>query len=247
MRLLLLSNSTAPGQGFLEHAVEAIADLLEEGKRMAFFAQASFEPRRYAQIMQQALQPIGVRVSLAGVGEDLAAELEQADAVFVGGGNSFRLLKALQAEGVLEAIRERVKAGVPYLGASAGSNLACPTIRTTNDMPIVEPRGLKALGLVPFQINAHYVEAEPSRSHLGESRDERIEEFLAENSVPVLALREGSWLEVRDGSALVGGVAGGRIFERSFEPREVPPGSDVSALLETHAQYDSPLEPPRSA
>ena len=111
MRLLLLSNSTAPGQGFLEHAVEAIADLLEEGKRMAFFAQASFEPRRYAQIMQQALQPIGVRVSLAGVGEDLAAELEQADAVFVGGGNSFRLLKALQAESVLEAIRERVKAG----------------------------------------------------------------------------------------------------------------------------------------
>ena len=207
---------------------------------MLFFGQASSEPRRYAQLMQDALQPIGVTVSLAGARNHPGVELEQADAVFVGGGNSFRLLRALQEGDLLEAIRDRAEAGVPYLGASAGSNLACPTIRTTNDMPIVEPRGLAALGLVPFQINPHYFEPDTGGSGQGESRDERIAEFLDENDVPVLALREGAWLEVRGSSALLGGVAGGRIFERGFEPRDVPSGGDVSALLEAQLKYDVP-------
>lgn len=242
--MLLLSNSTAPGQGFLEHAVEAIADVLGDGRRMLFFGQASSEPRRYAQMMEEALQPIGVAVTLAGARDGLAGELKRTDAVFVGGGNSFRLLKALQESDMIERIRERVKGGVPYLGASAGSNLACPTIRTTNDMPIVEPRGLGALALVPFQINPHYFEPVSGESGQGESRDDRIAEFLDENDVPVLALREGAWLEVRGASASIGGVADGRIFERGLAPRDVPPGGDVSVLLERQPGYDAPLTSP---
>lgn len=242
MKLLLLSNSTAPGQGFLEHAVEAIADLLGDGRRLLFFAQASFEPRRYAQLMQEALEGIGVRVDLAGARNSAAVEVEEADAVFVSGGNSFRLLRTLQGEGVLDAIRERVTAGMPYIGASAGTNLACPTIRTTNDMPIVEPGGFEALGLIPFQINPHYAERDPANSHQGESRDQRIAEFLAENRVPVLGLREGSSLEVRDGSAFTGGATGGRVFERGLEPHEVPPGSDVSMLLQAQPEFDAPQD-----
>ena len=130
---------------------------------------------------------------------------------------------------------------MPYLATSAGANLACPTIRTTNDMPIVEPRSLAALGLVPFQINPHYAEAVQEDSPRAASRDQRISEFLQENDVPVVALREGTWLEARDESVLVGGAISGRFFERGMEPRELPPGSKLGALLNTKPSCDSPL------
>jgi dipeptidase E len=240
MRLLLLSNSTAPGQEFLEHALEAIAEAMGGGLRLLFFAQASFDPTGYTRVMQDALQPVDVNVVPAHEQDDLVLALEQADAIFVGGGNSFRLLKAFQDSELLGPVRDRVRAGLPYLGASAGSNLACPTIRTTNDMPIVEPRSLAALGLVPFQLNPHYAEPDPADPTPGESRDERIAEFLEENDVPVVGLREGSWLDVSDDSIRVGGATSGRLFERGAEPRDLPPGSDLSALLGTKPSYDRP-------
>ncbi len=130
--------------------------------------------------------------------------------------------------------------GLPYLSASAGTNLACPTIRTTNDMPIVEPRSLAALGLVTFQINPHYAEVDPASAAYAASRDQRIGEFLQENDVPVVALREGAWLDVRPNSILVGGPTGGRLFQRGVLPRELPRGSDLTASLERRAVYDSP-------
>jgi dipeptidase E len=119
---------------------------------------------------------------------------------------------------------------LPYLGASAGANVACPTIKTTNDMPIVEVASLAALGLIPFQINPHYVEPDPESTHMGETRDDRIHEFHEENDVPVLGLREGSWLHVRDDRAVLGGVTRGRVFERGREPYDIEPGADLSAL-----------------
>src|SRR5215831_12397854 len=129
-------------------------------------------------------------------------------------------------------MRARVRAGLPYLGASAGSNVACPTIGTTNDMPIVAVPTLSALGLIPFQINPHYVEPDPASTHMGETRDERIEEFLEENDRPVLGLREGSWLCVSGATATLAGAARGRVFEPGRPPYDLDPGADLSALLQ---------------
>jgi dipeptidase E len=133
------------------------------------------------------------------------------------------------------------RAGLPYLGSSAGTNMACPTLRTTNDMPVVEPASFAALGLIPFQINPHYppsLDPGPAATHQGETRQQRIEEFLEVNDVPVLSLREGSWLRVSDGLARTGGTTWARLFARAAEPRELPPGSDVSDLLDTRPRFD---------
>lgn len=238
MRLVLLSNSVAPGQGFLEHALDAISDAIGGGHRLLFLAFASFDPERYTQVMHGSLRQIGIEVVPANQHANLTLELDRADAVFVGGGNVFRLLKTLQDAELVDVIRERVREGLPFLGASAGANLACPTVRTTNDMPIVEPRSLSALGLVPFQINPHYVDL--SEARFAETRDKRIGEFLHENDVPVVGLREGAWLDVRDSSMTLGGSTGGRLFERGRQPREIELGSDLSELLEVTPRYDHP-------
>ena len=202
------------------------------GSRLLFLAYASGDPAHHAEAMREAMRPLGVEVVGAPANRDVLEELVAADAVFVGGGNTFRLLRALHALELIEPLRERVRDGLPYLGASAGSNVACPTIGTTNDMPIVEVPSLRALGLIPFQINPHYLEPDPASTHMGETRDERLEEFLEENDRPVLGLREGSWLRVRDGEATVGGAASARIFARGRAPYEVEPGADISGLLE---------------
>jgi dipeptidase E len=120
---------------------------------------------------------------------------------------------------------------MPYTGASAGSNLACPTVRTTNDMPIVEPPSLAALGLVPFQVNPHYLDPAPDSTHMGETRETRIREFLEENDVPVVGLREGAMLRVEGDSVLLKGVAGARIFRRGREPVEATPVSEIGPWL----------------
>lgn len=238
MRLLLLSNSVAPGRGFLEHALESISDVIQSGQRLLFFAYASFDPDRYTEVMRTALRPLDIEVVPAHEQEDLGCELDRAHAVFVGGGNAFRLLKTFQHFGLDRLVRERVFAGLPYLGASAGANLACPTIRTTNDMPIVEPHSLAALGLVPFQINPHYADVDPCSTHMGETREERITQFMEENDVPVLGLREGSWLRVIGETAATGGTRSARLFTRGSPPREMAPGEDVSALLTITPCFD---------
>jgi len=148
-------------------------------------------------------------------------------------------LRALQDLGLITEIRRRVRAGLPYLGSSAGTNMACPSLRTTNDMPIVEPASFAALGLVPFQINPHYLDPDPASRHMGETRERRITEFLEENDVPVLGLREGSWLRVSGTRAGIGGASGARLFRRGAEPRELVPGDDVSSLLTVPARFDT--------
>ena len=160
-----------------------------------------------------------------------AAVVEAAEALFVGGGNTFRLLDTLQRTGLLEAIRRRARRGTPYLGSSAGTNVAAPTIKTTNDMPIVQPASFAALDLVPFQINPHYVDPDLSSRHMGETREERLREFLEENDAVVLALREGAWLRVQERRAALGGLRGARIFRRGRGPEEAAPGATLDALL----------------
>ena len=237
--LMLLSNSFSPGLGLLEHAIDTIGELLNEGSRVLFIPFASSDPDAYTDAMTDGLAPLGVRVTGAHRVTDPVRALAEHDAVFVGGGNSFRLLRAAERSGLLSVIRERVAVGMPYLGASAGANLACPTIRTTNDMPIVQPASLNALELIPFQINPHYP-ATAQDGYPGETRDTRIVQFLEENDVPVLGLCEGSWVRVQGATASIGGTAGGRLFARGAAPRAVEPGDDVSSLLTRQSMYDVP-------
>lgn len=143
--------------------------------------------------------------------------------------------------GLRDAVIEAARDGLPYMGARAGTNMAAPTLRTTNDMPIVQPPSFETLGLVPFQINPHYLDPDPDSTHKGETREERLTEFLEENDVPVLGLREGSWLRVEGRQARVQGARPARLFTRGAEPRELPVGSDVSHLLTTAPRFDAPV------
>jgi dipeptidase E len=238
--LMLLSNSFSPGQGALEHAMDALAVLFAGTRQVLFVPHAGSDPDRYTEAMQEILGRLGVQVTGAHRAADPLAALARADAVFVGGGNAFRLLKAVQRNGMLTGIRGWVHAGMPYLGVSAGANLACPTIRTTNDMPVVEPASLTALGLIPFQVNPHYPAASTCDGQLRQDRDQRLGEFLEENDVPVLGLCEGSWLHVSGTQATRDGTAGGRIFARGQTPRDVQPGEDLTALLGISPRFDSP-------
>ena len=151
-------------------------------------------------------------------------------AIFVGGGNTFRLLKTLQDSGLLDEIRRRVADGMLYMGASAGTNMAMPTIRTTNDMPIVEPPAFAALGLVPFQINPHYVDRDPDSSHQGETREQRLQEYLAVNETPVVALREGALLRIEGEAIDLRGSGGARIYRPGVAVEEIPPGRRLDGL-----------------
>src|SRR5262245_62296123 len=157
--------------------------------------------------------------------------VESADAFFVGGGNTFRLLKALQDVDLLDAISRKVKSGAPYIGSSAGSNVAGPTIKTTKDMPIVQPRSFKSLGLVPFQISPHFQDPDPNSRHMGETQEERIVQFLEENQTAVVGIREGEWLLCENGAVQLEGEAGARIFRRGEIPTEAKPGDNIIHLV----------------
>ena len=231
MNLLLLSNSTAPGRRYLEHARDAITQVLAGASRVVFVPYALADHDGYTAQVAAALGPLGVDVVGAHQG-DPADLLAQAPAIFVGGGNTFRLVSTLHTRGLRDVIRTAVGAGTPYVGSSAGTNVACPTIRTTNDMPIVEPPSFDALGLVPFQINPHYLDPDPSSVHQGETREERILQYLEENTGPVLGLREGTWLRRSDDTLRLGGeTTGARLFERDRTPRDIATGADLSSLL----------------
>jgi dipeptidase E len=226
VRLLLLSNSRNPGQGYLEHARDAIRDFLGPIRELHFvpYAGVQLSPAQYADNVRRAFSELGIAVRSVSEEPDPVTAVRSARALAVGGGNSFQLLRLMHQQALLAVVRERVQAGMPYIGWSAGSNLVCPTIRTTNDMPIVEPPSLSALGLVPFQINPHYTD-QVIPNHGGEGRDERIAEFLVLNpGVRVVGLREGSWLRVEDSELVLGGPHLLRLFSAGQAPRDVGPG-----------------------
>jgi dipeptidase E len=229
MELLLLSSSAVHGTGYLDHAMGAVREWLGTRRRLAFVPFALAERDAYVARVRERFTREGIEVE--GVPLGGRSVLERAEAVFVGGGNTFRLLKTLQDQELLKVLREGARGGTPYMGSSAGSNLAAPTIRTTNDMPIVEPRGLDALGLVPFQINPHYEDKDPASRHMGETREERLLQYLEENARPVLGLREGSWLRASGSGLVLGGKAGARLFARDRPPEELAPGARLDRLL----------------
>ena len=230
-RLLLISTSAVHGTRYLEHAFPELQDVLAGVGRVLFIPYALKDRDPYADKARAAFAEIGFSLDSLHEAEDPRRAVEQAEAIFCGGGNTFRLLDTLYRLDVMEPIRRRALAGMPYTGASAGSNLACPTIRTTNDMPIVEPPTLDALGLVSFQINPHYLDPAPGSTHMGETRETRIREFHEENTAPVVGLREGAMLRIEGSSIELRGQAGARIFRRGQEPLEVAPGTRIEPLV----------------
>jgi dipeptidase E len=232
LRLMLLSNSTNFGGGYLDHAMDEVRAFLGGAPELLFVPFALKDRAGYAARAAARFAGEGVAVRALTDDDDGRRALESAAAVFVGGGNTFRLLKTLQDSGLLEPLAARARAGMPYLGASAGTNIAAPTIRTTNDMPIVQPRSFDALGLVPFQINPHYLDADPATRHMGETREERLREFLEENDRVVVGLREGAWLRVEGSGLRLQGGPAARIFQRGQPPREVASGSSLDELMQ---------------
>ncbi len=231
-RLLLLSNSRNPGGAYLAHARKAIARFLGPAAEDALFipyAGVRIGWDEYLGRVAAALRPAGVVVRGIHRAGDAVAAVRGAGAILVGGGNTWQLLDQLYGHGLVRALRLRVLEGAPYVGWSAGSGVAAPTIRTTNDMPIVAPPSLDALGLVPFQVNAHYTEAKLPR-HGGETRVDRLLEFCAVNpATPVVALREGSWLRVEEGRAVLEGPKRALVY--LGEARHVvKPGDDVGPI-----------------
>ena len=227
MDLLLLSSSRVAGHGYLDaYAGELVRFLGEAPSRGVFlpYAGVTVAWDDYSALVAERLGRLGCTVTGLHRVADAAAAIAAAEVVVVGGGNSFNLLKELHERRLLEPVRARLAAGGRYLGWSAGANVACPTIRTTNDMPIVEPPTLDALGLVPFQINPHYTDV-VAPGHMGETRDQRLAEFLVANpAVPVVGLREGSALRIRDGRCWLSGPHALKLFRHAQAPVEVAPG-----------------------
>lgn len=230
-RVLLISNSTLHGSGYLDHAESEIRSFLGDAKRVLFVPYALFDRDKYAANARQRFQKMGYELTSVHTAANPVAAVNDTDAIFIGGGNTFRLLKALDEFDLIEAIRKRVSNGMPYIGSSAGSNVAAPTIKTTNDMPIVEPPSFNALGLVSFQINPHYLDPDPNSKHMGETREERIIQFLEENDTPVVGLREGAILRIENGETILRGTTWARIFRKGMEPIETPPGTRLDDLF----------------
>jgi dipeptidase E len=230
-RILLISNSTVYGRGYLDHVEEQIKSFLGSARTVLFFPFALFDRDAYAAATKARFAAMGYSIETAHATPDSHKAIEQTDAIFIGGGNTFRLLKALQDLDLLDPIRRKVKGGAPYIGSSAGSNVAGPTIKTTKDMPIVQPRSFDSLGLVPFQISPHFQDPDPNSRHMGETQEERILQFLEENQTPVVGIREEAWLVCEDNAVTLKGEAGARIFKRGEVPVEAKPGDNIVGLV----------------
>jgi len=232
--LLLISNSTLHGSGYLDHCADNIKDFLGTRKTVVFIPFARPGGRShdaYTKVARDRFAMLGY--NLFGVHEagDMQAAIRQSDGIFIGGGNTFVLLTDLYKHDLIDTIREEVANGKPYIGTSAGSNVATRSIMTTNDMPIMYPPTFEALNLVPFNINPHYLDPDPNSRHMGETRETRIKEFHVFNDVPVVGLREGAMLHVEDNRMTLKGTTGARLMEAGKEAVEYQPGDDLSFLL----------------
>ena len=231
--ILLLSSSYVHGTGFLEAHKAQIEQLTNRCSRLLFipFAADRNDWESYTEKTQTFFQQLNITVTGAHTHVLTSLQLhEHFDAIFIGGGNTFRLLQELQERDMIGQIRDAVnKHEVKYMGSSAGINVAGPTICTTNDMPIVYPEGgFSALGLVPFQLNPHYLDPDPTSKHMGETREQRIKEYHQANDRPVVGLREGSYLLITGNSGedfhfLLGGSPGARLFRKGMEAIELTP------------------------
>ena len=233
MNLLLISNSTNAGEPYLQYPMAEIAKTLAGVKEVVFipYAAVTFSYAEYEKKVQERFAEIGIRVRSIHRSPNPRIMVRHAEAICIGGGNTFALLKKMQEQKLMSAILRRLEAGVPYVGWSAGSNVCAPTICTTNDMPIVEPESFSAIGAVKFQINPHYLDANPE-GHAGETREQRILEYIEANPRRyVVGLREGCMLRYQEGKLTLIGPKPLRIFKKGQPIRELTPADDLSFLL----------------
>jgi len=234
MNLLLISTSTMAGEPYLEYPKQDIANFLGTKSIKALFipyAGVTLSWDNYETKVKERFNQVGHDIISIHHFENPIKAIEEAEAIVVGGGNTWQLLQKVRENGLINPIKKKVAAGTKYIGWSAGSNLACPTIKTTNDMPIVDPKGFDAINLIPFQINPHYLDANPA-GHGGETREDRILEFLAVNQkVTVAGLREGCMFIVHNSTITYKGKLPLRIFQYGKKPYEVEPLGDFNFLL----------------
>lgn len=234
MRLLLISNSTNPGEPYLDYPKKNIKEFLGSKPVNVLFipyAAVTFSYDDYEKKVAERFSEIGHRIASVHHFSDPVKAVREASALAVGGGNTWKLLKTLRENNLIDIVREKVLRGMPYIGWSAGSNVACPTIMTTNDMPVVAPDSFEAFNLIPFQINPHYLDANPA-GHAGETREQRIEEFIEVNpDVFVVGLREGTMFHVENRKMQLIGPRSARIFKKGEAPLEAAAGDKLSFLL----------------
>ncbi len=234
MKLLLISNSTNAGEAYLQHSKEQISTFLKDVKKVLFipYAAVTFTFDEYEKKVQSKFSEMGIEVESIHHSKFPKKSVQEAEAIVVGGGNTFRLLKMIHQFDLIEAVRYKVLSGTPYVGWSAGANVACPTICTTNDMPITEPDNFGAFNLVRFQINPHYIDSHPE-GHAGETREQRILEFLEMDPyVYVVGLREGTMILLDNVKLSLIGQKPARVFKKGLPVKEVNPGEDLDFLFE---------------
>ncbi len=224
-KLLLASTSSVYGKPYLSYLMDELVEHFNDTNEILFIPYARPGGISYDEYTDKVKFTFNkINKKIVGIHEFQKPKeaLEQAQAYFVGGGNSFVLLNTLYYNRVLDDLKENIKLGKPYLGTSAGINIAGKTIMNTNDMPIILPPSFKAMGLIPFNINPHYIDPNPDSTHMGETRETRIREYLTFNSIPVIGLREGSWLQVKDSIVTLKGELSARFFEKGKDPIEIP-------------------------
>jgi dipeptidase E len=234
MRLLLISNSTNAGEAYLDYPKYQIRDFLGEQSLNCLFipyAGVTISFDEYESRVKERFAEVGHSISSIHHFDNPVKAIEEAEAIVVGGGNTFQLIKMIQDNGLIEPVRKKIQAGTPFVGWSAGSNVCCPTIRTTNDMPILEPDSFSAFDLIPFQINPHYTDKNPP-GHAGETREDRILEYLAANKGDtVLGLREGCMFLVEEKSMKLIGEKSVRLFRYQEKPVELDNKQNFSIFL----------------
>lgn len=233
-RLLLISNSTNPGEAYLDYPKYNIKQFLgNESLKVLFipYAAVTFSYDEYESKVKNRFQEIGHEVMSIHHYNDPKQAVQEAQAIVIGGGNTWKLVRMLHDNDLMDIIRKKVDNGTPYIGWSAGSNVACPTLRTTNDMPIIDPKGFDTINLVPFQINPHYTDFHPA-GHGGETRDDRITEFICENqNIYVIGLREGTMLSVENRKVKLIGEKSAKVFKFNEKPIELTNSDDFDFIL----------------
>jgi dipeptidase E len=231
--IIIASTSTLHGGQYLDYLLPELSLHFKHCKTILFIPFArpgGISHEEYTSKVAATFAKINIRVKGIHEYQDFSKAITNAEGIFTGGGNTFLLVSQLYKNKIMTILSETVKRGIPYLGTSAGSNICGLTMQTTNDMPIVYPPSFQTLGLIPFNLNPHYLDADLQSKHMGETRETRINEFHAFNNIPVLGLREGSWLEVRDNKTTLKGDLSARLFLANQNPVEIESGTDLSDL-----------------
>lgn len=230
MNVLLASTSTLFGGKYLEYITDEIKELYNGINEIVFIPFArpgGISHDDYTEKAKAFFAEINIKIKGLHEFDDQIAAVNNAQGFFTGGGNTFLLVKTLHEKGLMSVLKENVEKGKPYLGTSAGSNIGGLNMKTTNDMPIVYPPSFECMGLVPFNINPHYLDPNPDLKHNGETRETRIQEFLTQNDTKVIGLREGNWIRKIGNRITVEGDQETRIFEKDKEPYEIKSGTEL--------------------